>query len=292
MQAARIWGAIVLSLMATNVYGQAPETFTARSHMFGRELTFKVDLDVPEGAGPFPAVVLMHGCGGLSPSMAPINWRKTFRGMGYATLIVESSTPRGWPANVCTNESASSTAAQADRRVEAHAAAKMLRKLPLIKKDAVVLMGFSHGAGTAMYVAQRSPGVDKAMDADERSEQYNALIANYPWCGRPGTELQFQTMPVPTPLLILIGDSDNYTPTQFCQAYAEQRVPISEDRVKLVIYPQTGHSFDSGLPATTITACGGIEARCGVRVSFGHNDVAFQQAKKDIAAFLKAKLPQ
>src|SRR5215475_2406356 len=46
----------------------------------------------PEGAGPFPAVVLMHGCGGISPSNH--EWSRWFRDEGYVALLVDSWTPR------------------------------------------------------------------------------------------------------------------------------------------------------------------------------------------------------
>lgn len=287
----RALAGVALVLGATDGLAQVPETITARSNMVNREVTFKVDLDIPEGGGPFPAVVLMHGCGGLSPSRAPFNWRKVFREMGYATMIIESFTPRGWPANICTKEPEVAYAGQNDRRAEAQAAAKMLRKLPFIKRDAIVLMGFSHGAGTSMFVAQRTPGVAASYDDDQRSEQFNALIAAYPWCGTPNTELQFQAKPVPIPLLILAGDQDAVTPAEFCRRYTASRAPISDGNVELRLYSGAAHSFDSSLPLTVATLCGGLDGKCGLKAFVGHHEPSFQQAQKDVAAFLKAKLP-
>src|SRR5262245_15018422 len=48
----------------------------------------------PEGGGPFPAVVLLHTCGGVwSGHMT--GWAKRLTDRGYAALIVDSFTPRG-----------------------------------------------------------------------------------------------------------------------------------------------------------------------------------------------------
>ena len=46
----------------------------------------------PEGVGPFPAVVLMHGCHGVSASTR--QWAGWFRDHGYVALIVDSWAPR------------------------------------------------------------------------------------------------------------------------------------------------------------------------------------------------------
>ena len=47
----------------------------------------------PEGPGPFPAVVLLHGCEGVSENGR--RWAEWLRGQGYLALVVDSWTPRG-----------------------------------------------------------------------------------------------------------------------------------------------------------------------------------------------------
>src|SRR5215813_4228834 len=63
-----------------------------------------VKLLKPDGAGPFPAVVIMHDCSGLGPrsSGAPDRWGKELLSQGYVVLIPDSFTTRGHPAGVCT----------------------------------------------------------------------------------------------------------------------------------------------------------------------------------------------
>ncbi len=288
----RVFVAAALSLATTGVLAQVPETFTVYSRMIARDVTFKVDLDVPSGEGPFSAVILLHGCGSLSPSRAPANWRRAFREMGYATMIIDSFPPRGWPSSICPKEPEIGWQGQNDRTAEAFGAARLLRGLPFIKKNGIVLMGFSHGAGTVLYVAQRDDAYWTSRGYGHQIERFDALIANYPWCGTEKHFFRTERRPIETPLAILIGDGDNYTPVEFCVAYEAARAPSSNGNVSLKVYAGTLHSFDSGLPPTIGTGCGGPNGGCNVRVSFGHNETAFRQAQKDVAAFLKEKLPQ
>lgn len=281
-------------LISTNASAQnavqAPETFTVYSRMVDRPVSFKVDLDIPTGDGPFPAVILMHGCGGLSPSRAPHNWRRALRDMGFVTMIIESFTPRGWPTNICLKEPEIGWQGQNDRTAEAFGAARLLRTLPFVKKDAIALMGFSHGAGTVLWAGERDDGYWTSRGYGHQIERFDALIAVYPWCGTPTHRFRAQPSPIQTPLLILAGEWDSVTPKEFCEAYETLRAPMSNGNVALRIYPSAYHSFDSGQPITTASLCGGVEGKCGVRTTLGHSEPAFRQAQRDVAAFLKQRL--
>ena len=56
--------------------------------------TLEAYLSKPEGAGPFPAVVSMHGCGGLSHSLR-ITEARDLNALGYVSLVVDSFATRG-----------------------------------------------------------------------------------------------------------------------------------------------------------------------------------------------------
>ena len=47
---------------------------------------------MPAGRGPFPAVVILHGCGGLSPQLE--RWSRWFADRGYVGMVVDSFGPR------------------------------------------------------------------------------------------------------------------------------------------------------------------------------------------------------
>ena len=58
--------------------------------------TIEGHLYVPAGDGPFPAVVLAHGCGGYKDQQTPF-WATRLVGAGYAVFSVDSFRPRGLP---------------------------------------------------------------------------------------------------------------------------------------------------------------------------------------------------
>src|SRR6185312_3091093 len=70
-------------------------------------LSIPIDVERPEGPGPFPAVVILHDCSGLGPhsSGAPRFWAKTLVAAGYVVVIPDSFSTRGFPDGVCIDPS-------------------------------------------------------------------------------------------------------------------------------------------------------------------------------------------
>lgn len=122
-----------------------------------------VTLLKPDGAGPFPAVVIMHDCSGLGPrsSGAPDRWAKDLLSQGYVVLIPDSFTTRGHAGGVCTNPSPSRAEVNPFRRVrDAYAALAYVRTLPYVNGSRVGLMGGSHG-GTTTLASMVAPEATK-----------------------------------------------------------------------------------------------------------------------------------
>ena len=59
----------------------------------GKHQTLKGKLTKPDGDGPFPAVVLLHGCGGMQDR--DYGWVGKLKSWGFVTLMVDSFGPRG-----------------------------------------------------------------------------------------------------------------------------------------------------------------------------------------------------
>src|SRR2546427_10564744 len=59
----------------------------------GKPLAVPAHESRPDGPGPFPAVVLMHGCHGVSQSTR--DWARWVRDPGYVALIVDPGAARG-----------------------------------------------------------------------------------------------------------------------------------------------------------------------------------------------------
>jgi dienelactone hydrolase len=290
---ARLGGAILGFIGAIMAAGVAviaqeiPSEFSAPSKIVGREMKFKVDIDVPDKSKPAPAVILMHGCGGLAPAKSNANWRQVFAKQGYVTLIVESFQARGWGNGVCAEPKYVALEGQLDRVSEAFAAAKFLRTLPFIDQERIVLMGFSHGAGTVLLAqtpyAKRELG---SLGIDFDNPPFKALVANYPNCGRAGDN-PVRKASLRAPLLIQIGADDDWTLAEWCKTLAELPDYKNHPGFRFRMYPGAYHQFDAGFRVVTLQTCGGAQARCGTTVHTGHNEGAFAEAQKETLSFLQ-----
>jgi dienelactone hydrolase len=89
-------------------------------------------LSRPEGAGPFPAVVSLHGCSGLSHSLR-ITEARFLNALGYVSLLVDSFATRGI-IEACVSPFP-------DRYADALGALSYLSKLPFVDATRVALLG-------------------------------------------------------------------------------------------------------------------------------------------------------
>jgi dienelactone hydrolase len=195
----------------------------------------------PPGNGPFAAIVLMHGCGGLREKSGRIasrhaDWAQRFHGLGYVVLHVDSFTPRG-VQELCTVKNRPVNPGR-ERVRDAYGALVYLQSLPFVRADRVGLMGWSHGGSTVLStVAQKASGRPRTLDKGD----FRAAVAFYPGCR---TSLQSKTWTTRIPLEILHGEKDDWTPIEACRALVE-RVRASGAPVELVTYPNAFHGFDT-----------------------------------------------
>jgi hypothetical protein len=94
----------------------------------------------PEGEGPFPAVVLLHGCDSIQPFQE--QWAKDLASWGYVALLVDSHGPRGigddcarWPPTAGT------------RSDDAFGTLAYLRGLTFVDAARVGVVGWTRAAG-------------------------------------------------------------------------------------------------------------------------------------------------
>ena len=82
-------------------------------------------LTLPPGDGPFPAVILLHGCSGLPGALRRLGeWAEWYRARGWASIILDSFGPRNIAA-VCGNNEVTAN----DRANDAYAALSYLAGL-------------------------------------------------------------------------------------------------------------------------------------------------------------------
>jgi dienelactone hydrolase len=254
----------------------------------------------PDGPGLFPAVVIMHDCSGLGPrsSGAPDRWANELAGWGYVVVIPDSFTTRGHAGGVCTNPSPSRAEVGPFRRIrDAYAALAYVRTLPYVDGSRVGLMGGSHG-GTTTLASMVAPESAKEPLARDKRAGFAAAIALYPRCATPlgnwrvsrqfgvsGPITEYIGVYKPiAPLLILIGEEDDWTPAEPCQKLAEAAQKAGYP-VTIKIYPGAHHSFDSNYPVRYVPARVNPDSPSGRGATTGGDPKAWEDSIREVRAF-------
>jgi dienelactone hydrolase len=182
-------------------------------------------LSKPAGAGPFPAIVHLHGCGGLSAQRRKQD-SEQFTRWGYVTLMVDSFTTRGIK-QACTEWP------KFDRQLDALGALAYLAKLPFVDRKRIAVVGYSQGATTALEIASAQPV--KLFDVED-TLKFKAAVAYYPMCSAGADAFAI-------PTLILIGEFDDWSLAAECRRMMKRQdgkgLPV-----KLVVFPEVYHDFD------------------------------------------------
>ena len=215
----------------------------------------------PEAHGPeqHPAVVVLHGCSGLSSHSTGI--ADKLGSWGYVALAVDSLGPRGL-ASRCTG------GGSFDQAFDAYAALRYLAQQEFVDPTRIAVLGQSMGGYSTLYA------VDRDMVAQYFAERFRAAVAYYPACS---------VVPLPTftaPVLILIGEADDWTPADRCREMIAHARPDGAP-ITLHVYPDAHHAFD-------------VAVLQPARRAFGHaleyNEPAARDADEKTRAFLAAHL--
>jgi dienelactone hydrolase len=230
----------------------------------------------PPGAGPFPAVVALHGCGGLYSTRGPglsrrhQDWAARWVAQGYAVLMPDSFGSRGLGSICGTRERA--VRPGRERVADVQGARAFLQSQPDIRANRIVLVGWSNGGSTVLHAVSRG-----AAARDGRPD-FARAVAFYPGCRTPlerGTNSR-------VPVSILIGGADNWTPAGPCRALVD-RMRASGNRADITVYPDAYHGFDD--PASRVRERSGL-AYTGDgsgRAMVGTNPAARQDAIRRLA---------
>ena len=242
----------------------------------------------PDGAGPFPAVVIAHDCSGLGmrSSGAPDRWGHELVRRGYVVLIFDSFSTRGFPDGVCTNAAPKRSEVSPARRAhDAYAALAHARTLAHVDGRRIGVMGGSHGGSTTL-ASMLAPDYDSAPLAQERRAGFAAAVALYPGCA-PGSRVWRSTSGVfrpIAPLLILIGEKDDWTPAEPCRHLTEAAQKAGYP-VSIKIYPGAHHAFDSANPIRYVATRINGNAPGGRGATTGGDPTAWADAIREVVAF-------
>jgi dienelactone hydrolase len=181
----------------------------------------------PEGAGPFPAVIGLHGCAGMHDTTK----RKLVDelvGWGYVVLLVDSFATRGIE-HACTG---GVPGIIYTRWSDAFGGLAFLARQSFVDQRRVAAVGFSQGGWVNLLVAEAS-----SLELFVRPSNlgFRAVVAFNPLC-----QAVVGRLVIPT--LILIGALDQWTPAAHCSekigAWRTGGQPV-----ELIIYPDTHHGF-------------------------------------------------
>jgi dienelactone hydrolase len=188
-------------------------------------------LSLPDGAGPFPAMILMHGCAGVG--RAERGWAGALVSYSYAAFVVDSFTGRGL-REVCTQ---ARTLVGTQRVPDAYGALAALGRHPRIDATRIGLMGFSHGGGTTLGAATVWA---RQVYLERGRSGFRGFWPFYPGCNVDYPELA----QLSAPMRIHIGAADDWTRAAPCQTLAASLRAGGQD-VAITVYPGAQHSFDN-----------------------------------------------
>ena len=278
--AAKAWRparhATVLALAAAIALGAgaAPARGETLSVPIAKGVTLTGELGRPSGAGPHPAVILLHGCGGINRSV-PV-WARALQDAGYVTLLLDSLHGRGLTSVCIEYQRLSMT----ERVGDVYAAAARLAAAPGIDPGRIGVLGYSHGGGTAILAS--------AAGARYPDVKIRAFVALWPGCG--------QGMSAgPLPVLMLLGGADDWTPPERCQEIASAAKREGKP-VTVVVYPGAGHGFgyphlkDQRSPTPGRMFVPGVRGGRGATLIY--DPAAHGDAEKQALAFLAEHLKQ
>jgi dienelactone hydrolase len=199
-------------------------------------VNIKGHLFLPAGAEKVPAIVFIHGSGGIYSAMLGY-WPEQFNGAGFALFSLDSYGPRGVKS---TAEDQSLVPFAADV-ADAFAALKLLATHPRIDAGRIAIMGVSRGGITAwrtgverIIASQKLPG---GLRFAAHLPMYSGgCVGEFRLIAKPGIFTK-------APMLWIHGDNDDYTPIAPCQDYAD-RIGKAGTPVEFVVIPEALHKFD------------------------------------------------
>ena len=216
----------------------------------------------PDGAGPHPAIVLLHGRGGpyssnvnagctrVAPGEAsPCNaatlskrhemWGEYWAAHGYLALLVDSFGPRGrahgYPRNSHDDPDRDAVNERTVRPLDAEGALTWLLARPDVRPDRVMLQGWSNGASTALNAMHRQAAGATA----NKSARFRAALVFYPGCGTRA--LLSQHLMLDRELWVFLGADDEEVSPVVCEKVLRQ---AGGGPVAVTVYPGATHDFD------------------------------------------------
>lgn len=281
------WRAIIVAAIVGWTLGtaQAQQAVKVPVHVGQKTLQLAATLYRPAGVGRHPAVALFHGCGGVGQNV--VRMAQLLVAKGYAALVVDSFGARGIRDACSTNWP---TPAQAlERAGDIQASVLWLMVRADVDAARVGVIGYSYGGGVALLYALIGETQERLLAVATMdgltSRRARAVIAVYPDCAlQDGLGA---SIGVRQPLMIAIGELDDWTPKHQCDALLG-RVKRRAELIEAHVYPGAHHSFDAvGLSVRYLATAGNRSKPnncCGAH--YGYHESAWKAFRRDVEDFL------
>ncbi len=230
-------------LVGPGGFAAAPETVQVQSRDSSKLLS--AYLWKPQGEGPFPAIVMMHGRAGAYSSRAAgkydattlsqrhLQWGEFWAERGYVALHVDSFGARGFAGGFGIHTYNSRPAAVSEQNVrplDALGALDYLRARRDVLPARIGLFGWSNGAMAVLATLGLPPAADGG---------FKAAIAFYPGCGAQDRDAYRPS----APLLMLLAANDEEVSPRICERVAKRLLGHNAP-VEYAVYPGAQHAFD------------------------------------------------
>jgi dienelactone hydrolase len=198
---------------------------------------------------------------------------------GYHVMFPDSFTPRG-KRSICTEKRGARDLTSANRRRDVLGALDWVAKQPGVDASRIVLLGWSHGGSTVLSSINA-----ELREVSQHPVQPRAAIAFYPGCSAYNRMAYHNAIP----LLVLMGEKDDWTPPQPCKKLAQRMTSLGAP-FTLRLYPDSYHDFDApGLPVRVRRDVpNGVHPGAGVTT--GGNPQAREAAYREMLEFLEKTL--
>lgn len=227
------------------------ETLTLSDQQFltgdknGKAVTIAGELRIPRGAtGRLPAVVLLHGSGGINGGNEL--WAKHFNEMGIASFLLDSFSARGI-TSTSTNQA---LLGRLNMILDAYRSFETLAAHPRIDPARIAVIGFSRGGQSALYASMR-----RFQQMWSPRAVFALHLPLYASC----TTTFIDDTDVTGPIRQHHGQADDYVTVAPCRSYFKRLRAAGRD-VQLIEYPGAHHGYDNPLGAKTPTVAKGSQS--------------------------------
>lgn len=201
----------------------------------------------PDGAGPFPTVILLHGCGGRRDFMD--TYARVIAEAGAAAVVVDSFAHRGIGrleamATVCSGARLQGR----ERAGDLYAAMAWARAQDWADRERLIVAGWSHGAWAVMDALSLRAGAEmtRATGLDDLPDEPLAGLASvflvYPYAGVASYAGKRPWRLQPRGIAIVAGR--DYAVGTEAPLAALARVKAQGVRLDVHVFETNSHAFD------------------------------------------------